>query len=279
MTLHASHHPPPQPLRGLLTGTLMVRLPGGPYTVPATLAPMLLAVHRGSVNALDGQGPAQLHPVNLCGGTAAVRHLWAEPGTELWLTPLRQGQCARLLGVSPAALFGQLVPPQAVGLPAPTCDAQGRVTNLAAWHHWLLDLATRHQDQAAGLVFPVPWLSQPVTDLAHRLDLGERQLERRFHAAHGQSLRAYRPQARCSRLLMQVARLHLGDEAAPPIAWAELAADAGYADQAHLCRDVLRFTGHRPSALLQGLRQRDPALWPFHVSPVTTHHWFGSNGY
>lgn len=193
--------------------------------------------------------------------------------------PLQQGRCAQLLGASPAALFDQLLTPQALGLPGPACDGQGRVTHLAAWHHWLSDLAQRHQDQAAGLVFPIPWLAEPVTELARRLDLGERQLERRFHAAHGQSLRAYRPQARCSRLLMQMARLHLGNEAAPPIAWADLAAQAGYADQAHLCRDVLRYTGHRPSALLQGLRQHDPDLWPFHVSPVTTHRWFGTAGY
>lgn len=279
MTLHARHCPPPQPLRGLITGTLQVVLPGGPYTVPATLAPMLLAVRTGRVATLDGQGPPELYPINLCGGTAAVRRLWAEPGTELWLTPLRQGMCARLLGVSPAALFGQLLAPSMVGLTTPSCNSHGKVSGLAAWHHWLLSLAERHQDRTAGVVFPVDWLAQPVADLARRLDWGERQLERRFHAAHGQSLRAYRPQARCSRLLMQVARQQTGGDTPSPILWADLAAQSGYADQAHLCRDVLRYTGHRPSDLLSGLRQQDPALWPFHVSPVTTQRWFGTQGY
>ena len=73
--------------------------------------------------------------------------------------------------------------------------------------------------------------------------------------------------------------LVLAADPGPGFRWAEIALDNGYADQAHLCRDVLRYTGHRPSDLLSGLRQQDPALWPFHVSPVTTQRWFGTQGY
>ena len=36
-----------------------------------------------------------------------------------------------------------------------------------------------------------------------------------------------------------------------------MSADAGYADQAHLCRDVRRFTGYAPRELQAGIARGD----------------------
>jgi len=52
--------------------------------------------------------------------------------------------------------------------------------------------------------------------------------------------------ARVLRFAALVRRLRAGG---PALSWAALAADAGYADQAHLTRDVRRCAGLTPTAL------------------------------
>jgi AraC-like DNA-binding protein len=77
----------------------------------------------------------------------------------------------------------------------------------------------------------------------HRVGLGERQLRRRFERAVG-----YGPAT-----LVRVQRFqHFLRAAAvdPGASLARLAADAGYADQAHLARESRRLAGLPPSALL-----------------------------
>lgn len=62
-------------------------------------------------------------------------------------------------------------------------------------------------------------------------------------------------------------------------AWATLAAAMGYADQAHLCRDVRRFTGHTPRALQAGIVGGDPAFWPYRVEAALLARHFGPTGF
>ena len=81
-----------------------------------------------------------------------------------------------------------------------------------------------------------------VSDLPAQLHLSERQLRRRFHAAVG-----YGP-----KVLARVLRLQHMFALAP---WAgdnlaRLAAEAGYADHAHLATETVALTGLTPRALL-----------------------------
>jgi AraC-like DNA-binding protein len=81
-----------------------------------------------------------------------------------------------------------------------------------------------------------------VSDLPAELHLSERQLRRRFHAAVG-----YGP-----KVLARVLRLQRMFALAP---WAgdnlaRLAAEAGYADHAHLASETVALTGLTPRALL-----------------------------
>lgn len=299
--LQATYTPPPPDICHLVSGSLRVCLPAEPYVVPATLAPMLLYVLTGSLVMAEaasatGQRPAQatclpraLPRFSVCGGTRSVRRLHATPGTQVLLTPVRPGQCTRLLGLPAGELFEQLVDAAELLPTAPLARLHGQMDaalqpadaphpNAQAvtgtWHGFLCVLQRQHHRLDAGLVVPPDWLDTSVPTLAQQWGLSVRQFERRFQAAHGQSLRAYRQQSRCSRLLTQVSGA-LGQ----PLSWADTAASAGYADQAHLSRDVLRFTGHTPAALLAGVRAHSPALWPFHVSPQVMPRWFGPHGY
>lgn len=80
-----------------------------------------------------------------------------------------------------------------------------------------------------------------VTDLAARAGIGPRTLQRMFHEYAGVSpgwvLRRYR--------LLDVADIIRTGE---KVVWAEVAADLGYADQAHLIREFRGATGHTPAA-------------------------------
>ncbi|MNT43045.1 DNA-binding transcriptional regulator AraC [compost metagenome] len=75
---------------------------------------------------------------------------------------------------------------------------------------------------------------------AHSLGVSERTLERLTQRATGQVPRFWRALARVRR-----AALALGTS--QPLA--EIAADHGYADQAHFSRDCLRWLGHTPASL------------------------------
>ena len=46
--------------------------------------------------------------------------------------------------------------------------------------------------------------------------------------------------------------------------WADVAADAGYADQSHLCRESRRITGFSPQDLLRRI-QEDESFWVYRV--------------
>jgi AraC-like DNA-binding protein len=112
-------------------------------------------------------------------------------------------------------------------------------------------LATRLADAGPpdrGIVAATRWLARHPTgrigDLARLLDTGPRQLHRRFAAAVGYGPKTFQRVLRLQCALALAAR--------SPESLAALAADAGYADQAHMSREVQALTGQTPRVLLQG---------------------------
>jgi AraC-like DNA-binding protein len=144
--------------------------------------------------------------------------------------------------------LADLLPPAAGRLP-PTLDPQEAV-------HRVLDLA-------GGLVVdgaPDPAMARAAVLLrdpavraeavAAEVGLSERQFRRRSQAAAG-----YGPKT-----LQRVLRFHrfvrLIDAAPPPPDLAALAAQGGYADQAHLTRECSAFSGFTPAILARVRRTR-----------------------
>jgi AraC-like DNA-binding protein len=89
-----------------------------------------------------------------------------------------------------------------------------------------------------------------LSDVAAAARVGTRQLQRRFVALTGLTMKEY---ARVRRLRSVLARrLAPGDEP-----WAVSAAHAGFADQAHLAREVARLTGLAPTDVERHLERID----------------------
>jgi AraC-like DNA-binding protein len=85
-----------------------------------------------------------------------------------------------------------------------------------------------------------------IEDLARFLDVGERRLRRRFVAAIGYGPKTFQRVLRLQRVLALA-----GGSPRPGVTLAALAAEAGYADQAHMSRELQALTGRSPGALLQ----------------------------
>jgi AraC-like DNA-binding protein len=95
----------------------------------------------------------------------------------------------------------------------------------------------------------IQWLSRHphgrIEQLSQWIGIGERQLHRRFSDAIGYGPKMFQSVLRFQRLLKS-ARETGGKQNL-----ADLAASAGYADQAHMTRDVHRFADMRPTVLLR----------------------------
>jgi AraC-like DNA-binding protein len=89
-----------------------------------------------------------------------------------------------------------------------------------------------------------------------------RQVERRMRSMTGWSARGLKGLARAEDALLMAARA-----AQLRVNWASIAAEAGYADQSHLCRELRRYTGLSPQQLWLHV-QNEPALWVYKA-------WFG----
>jgi AraC-like DNA-binding protein len=92
-----------------------------------------------------------------------------------------------------------------------------------------------------------------------------RQLERHMRNMTGWSARALRGLARAEHALL----IAVGS-AQRHVNWANVAAEAGYADQSHLCRELRRYTGLSPQQLWRCM-PNDEALWVYRA-------WFGRAG-
>jgi len=188
-------------------------------------------------------GPATRRvDVDLCAGSrlSGVRFYPGAASRYLGL-PLRE-LCNREI------CLGHLWGPSAPGYADIFHD---RETGRDAFRHIEAELASRAADRHApdGLVrAAVNWLAANpggrIRDLARMLDLGERQLHRRFTGAVG-----YGPK-KLQQIMRLQKMLEFETKVGPDGGMADIAAQLGYADQAHMCREVLALTGKTPGGLI-----------------------------
>ncbi|WP_248747817.1 AraC family transcriptional regulator [Pseudomonas sp. MWU12-2037] len=87
----------------------------------------------------------------------------------------------------------------------------------------------------------------------------ERQVDRRIKSWTGQTLRQLRGLGRIEEVLLAANPVASG--VAP--AWSKLAADSGFSDQPHLCREFRRYTGFSPDELKRCLDHE--SFWVYRI--------------
>ncbi|MCE4557237.1 helix-turn-helix domain-containing protein [Roseateles cellulosilyticus] len=87
-----------------------------------------------------------------------------------------------------------------------------------------------------------------------------RQWERRIKAWAGLPMRELRAVSRAETAFYAVAAA----EGRPDFNWADIAAEASYADQSHLCRETRRLTGFSPQELRRRIHA-DEAFWAYRL--------------
>ena len=87
-----------------------------------------------------------------------------------------------------------------------------------------------------------------IEQLSQWIGISSRQLQRRFATAVGYGPKMFHSILRFQRLLS------ISDRAGTQRNLAQFSADAGYADQAHMAREVQRFSGTPPTVLLPSAR-------------------------
>lgn len=86
-----------------------------------------------------------------------------------------------------------------------------------------------------------------------------RQSERRIKGWTGLPMRELRGLGRAEQAFFRT--LEQGDER---VSWADVAADVGYADQSHLCRETRRLTGFSPAELRSRIAE-DESFWLYRI--------------
>lgn len=203
---------------------------------------------------LDVAGPFSAPCLSRCRGDVHVMQLLFQPDALQALT-----------GIEPAALLNRVRPPQGLLPPdwltwadavaaAPDDDARlclvesfllprwqavaaGR-PSLGRYRAWAEHLALRAATSAAGR--------------------SVRQAERRIKAWAGLPMRELRALSRAEEAFLATGAAQ-GTQR-----WADVAAEHGYADQSHLCRETRRITGFSPAELERRVRQ-DPSFWAYRL--------------
>jgi AraC-like DNA-binding protein len=176
-------------------------------------------------------------------------------GTTVTGARLHPGRASCLLGIPASELLNQIIPIADVKgvLQAMQLETVMEQPNTAARRSALghaLVASMRHSAPLDPAVLAgIQWFSRRprgrIVELSRWIGISERQLHRRFSAAVGYGPKMFQSVLRFQRLLKSAR------DTGAAHSLADLAASAGYADQAHMTRDVHRLAGLRPTMLLR----------------------------
>lgn len=174
----------------------------------------------------------------------------------------------RLTGLDISTLVDGLLPAHGVLPPAwvTLCEAVRHAPSDGERMVLVEDFVASHAPQRFGAANPgagagaVRWMRELQAHAASTgLGSSLRSLERHVRAWAGQPLRRLGWLSRAEATLTQ-ARVHSEASGQAP-RWHDVALGAGYADQAHLCRETQRVTGQSPAELARRVEGEDESYW------------------
>ena len=234
---------PSPPLHALLSCRWQRELPGDHGGDSALILP------DGCVDLIWRDGRLTIAGIDSVAWRSRVR-----PGTRIVGVRLRPGVAGAVFGVPASELLDSRVPLEEL-LGARVSETAGRLEEAQGdeARYLLLEGIVAGSIAAAApdplvlaatrrLGFP----GSRVDELADALGISERQLRRRFHDAVGYGPKTLDRVLRFRRLVSQAQAISAGE-----VDLARLAADLGYADQAHMSRDSVRLTGMPPRRLAE----------------------------
>jgi AraC-like DNA-binding protein len=185
---------------------------------------------------------------------------WTDPfvvrfraGTSIVGARLHPGRAPSVLGISAAELLNQSAPLDEVwstnrARVTLALDGPALVSQKSVLAEALVRATASATPLDPAVVTSIRWLARrphaTVEQLSQWIGLSHRQLQRRFSAAVGYGPKMFQSVLRFQRLL------NFANRPASPVSLADLAAIAGYADQAHMTREVRRFADCTPTVLI-----------------------------
>jgi AraC-like DNA-binding protein len=176
------------------------------------------------------------------------------PGTKIVGARFHPGRASALLGLPASELLNQSVPLDGIWKAAASApfarvaDERTLRARKSSMEAALLDRLAQAAPADYVMSAATQWFGQHphgrTEHLSQSMGISNRQLHRRFLAAVGYGPKLFHSVLRFPRLL------NLSGPTNLPRRLAHAAADAGYADQAHMTREVQRFAGVPPSRLL-----------------------------
>ncbi len=180
------------------------------------------------------------------------------PGTNIVGARCHPGLMSSLLDMPASELRNQSVPLRDVWGRAETArfariaEERSLSARMSAMEAALLGCVANAAPVDKATRAAIQWIARHprgrVEQLSEWLGFSSRQIQRRFTMAVGYGPKLFQSVLRFQRLLNLAAR------AGSPRNLAQFAADADYADQAHMTREVQRFSGNPPSMSLQSPR-------------------------
>ena len=177
------------------------------------------------------------------------------PGTKIIGARCHPGLASTFLGVPASELLNCSVPLSDLwgngksDRYARIADEPSLSARMSAMQTALLERLANSSPVDKATSAAVHWISRHpqarVEQLSQWLGLSPRQIQRRFVAAVGYGPKLFQSVLRFQRLL------HLAASASVQENLAHLSAEAGYADQSHMAREVQRFSGRPPSVSLR----------------------------
>ena len=180
------------------------------------------------------------------------------PGTRIVGARFQPGHAPGLLGLPASMLLNQSSPVSstsgraAAALFERVVEGRTLAARLSAMGAALLAHSAHAKPVDEVTTAAILWLCRnphrSIAQLSRWTGFSTRQLQRRFTATVGYGPKMFQSVLRFQRLL------HLGGASVGQRSLADLSADAGFADQAHMTREVRRFSGGPPTALLKSSR-------------------------